>query len=36
MEYLPKGDLYFYTHKQGVVLSETIIRDILAEVIVGI
>lgn len=36
MEYLPKGDLYFYTHKQGANLSETTIRDILAEIIIGI
>lgn len=36
MEYLPKGDLYFYIHKQGTVLSETTIRDILAEIIIGI
>lgn len=36
MEYLPKGDLYFYTNRQGTVLEEIVIRDVLAEIIVGI
>ena len=30
MEYLSKGDLYFYTKKQGIELPEKTIRDVLA------
>jgi serine/threonine protein kinase len=30
MEYLPKGDLYFYTNKEGVELSDDTMRGVLA------
>ena len=30
MEYLSKGDLYFYTHKQSIELPEKSIKGVLA------
>ena len=36
MEYLPKGDLYFYTNKEGVELSDATMKGVLAEIVVGL
>ena len=36
MEYLAKGDLYFYSKKQELLFSETMIRDVLAEIVVAV
>jgi serine/threonine protein kinase len=36
MEYLAKGDLYFYIHQHGIELTEVTIRNILAEIIVAL
>ncbi len=36
MEYLPKGDIYYYLKKKTCVMREDIIKMIVAEVIVGI
>ncbi len=36
MEYLPRGDIYFYLKTKTCVFSEEIIKNLLAEIIVGI
>ena len=36
MEYLPKGDLYFYSRKQDLLFPENTIRDMLSEIIVAV
>lgn len=36
MEYLPKGDLYFYLRKKEIPFTEPTIRGILAEIVVGV
>ena len=36
MEYLAKGDLYFYERKPEFEFTENVIRDIMAEIIVAV
>lgn len=36
MEYLSKGDIYFYMDRRECVFTEEIIRDLMSQIIVGI
>jgi len=36
MEYMPRGDIYYYLKKKACVFREDIIKMVVAEVIVGI
>ena len=36
MEYLSKGDIYFYLKKKEVKFNEDILRDLIAEIIYGV
>ena len=36
MEYLPRGDIYFYLKKKEFMFKEEIIRMLVAEIIVGL
>lgn len=36
MEYLPRGDIYYYLKKKSCVFREDIIKAVVAEVIAGI
>ncbi len=36
MEYLSKGDIYFYLKKKLVKFSEDVIRDLITEIVYGV